>query len=638
MPRFHDSLTPIRRAPGTTPEVGYAYADGSSGNTARRTGMTYPDGRVLESGYGATDSADDLLSRVASLAITGESGNLAQYTYVGAARYVKIAYPEPGVQLSYIKTSGQPLGDAGDPYNGYDRFGRTVDMRWVTTAGGAVRDQFQWGYDRSSNRTWRANLAATGGGQDEAYGYDGLYQVKEFAQGTLNTNRTGIGAIPVEEEGFRYDPTGNWLGYKKSEDGAIVLDQTRSNNQDNQLVQIDGSSQGIAFDRTGNATMLRPGDGGDWTKHFVPIWDAWNRLVEVKDEEGDPIATYTYDGLTRRITKAVGGTTTHCYWSDQWKQLEEREGSATDPVRQYVWGARPGHRDELILRDRDTDASGTLDERLYATMDYFNGTAILDASGNVVERYAYSAFGVRRIKAADFTPRTESDYNWEFAYKGQFRDAETGWYNYGYRYYVPEQGRWINRDPIGERGGVNVYGFLDNRPTDQFDVLGHHPSDTPNGPAPSFKDGFSSGLGEYLGHNPSTNCGTTAVRPDIAFDPKRPPGNDTLRPNPSNMENEGCREVSGADECKTEGKDCERHVIVYLPKGQNWNDETKPPNYHAAGQSECGGDYFHQGGTSGPIFNAGSDPRPEANAYYNNVGKPDQELEETHYCCPMSKK
>jgi len=67
MPRFHDSLTPIRRAPGTTPEVGYAYADGSSGNTARRTGMTYPNGRVLESGYGATDSADDLLSRVASL-------------------------------------------------------------------------------------------------------------------------------------------------------------------------------------------------------------------------------------------------------------------------------------------------------------------------------------------------------------------------------------------------------------------------------------------------------------------------------------------------------------------------------------------------------------------------------------------
>jgi hypothetical protein len=36
--------------PGTTPEVGYAYANGASGNTARRTSMTYPNGRVLERG------------------------------------------------------------------------------------------------------------------------------------------------------------------------------------------------------------------------------------------------------------------------------------------------------------------------------------------------------------------------------------------------------------------------------------------------------------------------------------------------------------------------------------------------------------------------------------------------------------
>jgi hypothetical protein len=37
-------------------------------------------------------------------------------------------------------------------------------------------------------------------------------------------------------------------------------------------------------------------------------------------------------------------------------------------------------------------------------------------------------------------------------------------------------------------------------------------------------------------------------------------------------------------------------------------------------------------------FNVGSDPRPEADAFYNNLCKPDQELEETHYCCPKSNK
>jgi RHS repeat-associated protein len=46
-------------------------------------------------------------------------------------------------------------------------------------------------------------------------------------------------------------------------------------------------------------------------------------------------------------------------------------------------------------------------------------------------------------------------------------------YNYyGYRYYNPEQGRWISRDPIGENGGLNVYGFTVNLPISSFDILG----------------------------------------------------------------------------------------------------------------------------------------------------------------------
>jgi len=43
---------------------------------------------------------------------------------------------------------------------------------------------------------------------------------------------------------------------------------------------------------------------------------------------------------------------------------------------------------------------------------------------------------------------------------------------YGYRYYDPVTGRWINRDPIGERGGVNLYGFVGNDVVNLLDVLG----------------------------------------------------------------------------------------------------------------------------------------------------------------------
>lgn len=69
---------------------------------ARRTSLTYPDGRIMF-GYGSTGSLDDVLSRVGSATIQGEGQVLAAvYTCAGAARYVNIASPEPGTELTYF--------------------------------------------------------------------------------------------------------------------------------------------------------------------------------------------------------------------------------------------------------------------------------------------------------------------------------------------------------------------------------------------------------------------------------------------------------------------------------------------------------------------------------------------------------
>jgi hypothetical protein len=46
---------------------------------------------------------------------------------------------------------------------------------------------------------------------------------------------------------------------------------------------------------------------------------------------------------------------------------------------------------------------------------------------------------------------------------------------YGYRFYDPETGRWPSRDPIGENGGVNLYGFVYNAPYTWIDILGGMP-------------------------------------------------------------------------------------------------------------------------------------------------------------------
>ena len=117
---------------GATPAVAYTYANASA-NTVRRTSTLYPDGKILQVFYGSTHSIDDHLGRVAKLQFQGESIPLVEYTYVGVAWQVRVGYTGPAVELTYKKQGSEPVGDAGDPYNGYDRFGRTQDIRWQST-------------------------------------------------------------------------------------------------------------------------------------------------------------------------------------------------------------------------------------------------------------------------------------------------------------------------------------------------------------------------------------------------------------------------------------------------------------------------------------------------------------------------
>jgi RHS repeat-associated protein len=105
-------------------------------------------------------------------------------------------------------------------------------------------------------------------------------------------------------------------------------------------------------------------------------------------------------------------------------------------------------------------------------MDYFSPAAITDEDGAVTERYTFSAFGLRSILAPDYTPRTTNESALEFRFQGQFEDAETGWLNYGFRYYIPALGRWPSRVPIGERGGTNILGFAWNNSLNHLDPDG----------------------------------------------------------------------------------------------------------------------------------------------------------------------
>jgi hypothetical protein len=115
--------------------------------------LNYPNGRTVSYNYSL--GLNDSISRLSSL--SDSSANLESYDYLGLGTVVRRAHSQPGVDLAYIKLSGESNGDAGDPYIGLDRFDRIVDHRWVTTSTGVATDRFQYGYDRDSNRTYRDN-------------------------------------------------------------------------------------------------------------------------------------------------------------------------------------------------------------------------------------------------------------------------------------------------------------------------------------------------------------------------------------------------------------------------------------------------------------------------------------------------
>ena len=59
-----------------------------------------------------------------------------------------------------------------------------------------------------------------------------------------------------------------------------------------------------------------------------------------------------------------------------------------------------------------------------------------------------------------------------FGFTGLYSHLPSGLSFATYRAYSAEVGRWINRDPIGERGGLNVYEYVGGSPLNYSDPLG----------------------------------------------------------------------------------------------------------------------------------------------------------------------
>ncbi|QJW98452.1 RHS repeat-associated core domain-containing protein [Frigoriglobus tundricola] len=444
----------------STPSVQYAYAEMPSGaDQSRLTSITYPDGYVLT--YNYSTGLNSTISRLSSLSDT--TGTLEAYKYLGLDTVVERDHPQTNVNQTLISQTGG-TGDAGDKYVGLDRFGRVVDDLWVNTSTSTTTDEFQYGYDADNNVLWRQNTVNTAFG--ELYTYTAENQLASFQRGTLNSTKTGLTGTASASQSFITNAVGDFTSITTN--GTA---QTLSANAQNEITAISGATT-PTYDSNGNMTADQNG-----TKF---VYDAWNRLVAVKNSSGTTLETFSYDGLGRRVTVTASGTTTDLFYSNQGQALEEMvSGSAT---ARYVWS--PVYVNAMVLRDNATGSPGTLNQRLWVQQDAnWNVTALANGSGVVVERYVDSPYGVLTIYNAGYTSTlTSSAYGWVYGFQGMRYDATSGLNESESRFYSPTLQRWVTMDPTGFAAkDMNLYRFVTNDPTNTTDPSGLAPPSRPTG-------------------------------------------------------------------------------------------------------------------------------------------------------------
>lgn len=262
------------------------------------------------------------------------------------------------------------------------------------------------------------------------YEYDNLYRLTD----AINPN--------IETEKFTYDGVGN----RKTTQDSTEQWQYNANHELQTRPQFDYS-----YDSNGSIEKITK-DAQD-TKF---IYNATNRLVEVKDHEDISIAKYQYDPFGRRISKDVAGVKTYFFYTDRGLAAEYTQTGelirgygykptgkwTTDPLYQKTGGKYYFYHNDHL---------GT-PQKLTAT----NGAVVWDAK--------YESFGKAYVQSNTI------DNPLRFA--GQYEDDETGFHYNFKRYYIPELGRYLSSDPIGLVGGINTYAYVTGNPLKYIDSLG----------------------------------------------------------------------------------------------------------------------------------------------------------------------
>ncbi|WPK65433.1 RHS repeat domain-containing protein [Akkermansia muciniphila] len=268
---------------------------------------------------------------------------------------------------------------------------------------------------------------------------------------------------------YAYDNIGNRVTSREGS-GASAEAYTANNlNQYTAITREEGASFAPAYDADGNQTKIQTSTG-EWEVFYNALNQAarfiqGNRRVECR-----------YDYLNRRIEKAVYEgeilMSKKRFIYHGYLQIAELDAAAATesamPVlrKTYLWDPQEPAATRILAMSL-FDETGTCAENLYYTHDLLkNTTALFGIRAGRRALYEYGPYGnIVRMEgnAAEDNP---------FRFSSEYADDELGLVYYNYRYYNPQNGRWISRDPMMERLQENLYGYVGNSATIFIDFLG----------------------------------------------------------------------------------------------------------------------------------------------------------------------
>ena len=237
----------------------------------------------------------------------------------------------------------------------------------------------------------------------------------------------------------------NFLGLAALAPGAtgtvsVVATDSNGNSRTNhyQTVVPAQPSYSPTFDADGNE--LTNGAGQSYT------WDVKNELIQIAQASGT--SAFAYDPVGHRISETDNGTLAKQWVWDGNTMAEERNASNTVTKRFFAQGEQ---------------ISGTA---CYYTRDHLGSVREMTTgtSGTILARYDYDPYG----RPTQIQGTLTSD----FQYAGYYEHAASGLNLTQYRAYDPITSRWLSRDPLGERGGINLYDYVGNNPIIRIDPLG----------------------------------------------------------------------------------------------------------------------------------------------------------------------